>query len=126
MPATANLQKKYTAGFPNIIWSRGHFDRNRQVYVMLKKYHSPGSGIRRCLSVSLWTPNYEGLEVCYPKFFLNFGTLKRHSQRFGSTYKVFSVLVRTPNYEGLEVCYPKLFFNFGTLKRHSQRFWKHL
>ena len=39
------------------------------------------------------TPNYEGLEVCYPNFFLNFGTLKRHSQRFGSTYNVFSVLV---------------------------------
>ena len=34
------------------------------------------------------TPNYEGPEVRYPKFFLNFGTLRRHSQRFGGTYKV--------------------------------------
>ena len=34
------------------------------------------------------TPNYEVLEVCYPKLFLNSGTLKRNFQRFGGTYKV--------------------------------------
>jgi hypothetical protein len=34
------------------------------------------------------TPNYEGPEAFYPKYFFNFGTLKRHSQRFRGTYKV--------------------------------------